>query len=306
MSCTGSFPKRMIPVRRRVSRSHAGRKSLKDLIMCSPERLGLRKVFPSIGARSSDPSGSLCFSVSGREFPFNIPPGGVAVLSGQAEKRLRRRFARRIFLRRIGAAGIACLAFAEDREPSREIQRFCKTRRIFLFVSSFDEPYLISRIIGLIREKVRQTVVVHGVLINLNGLGLLIAGKPGTGKTTCGLNLAGRGHTWIADDCIEVTKRGDRLWARGYGSGSNLVALRREGIMESRLHPDISRTSRESSLDAWCELAEEAEGKERGGRHRILGISLPYERFPSFGNGADAILLIEQWVQKMTVHREGS
>ena len=128
----------------------------------------------------------------------------------------------------MGEEDFSCIAFADDQEPPEAVKRFCEENNVTLFSSSFDESYLLSRITGLIREKILKTVVIHGVLVNLHGLGLLITGNAGVGKTTSGLALAKRGHVWIADDLIEVVKKQGRLYGRGYGSAGKVVALRDE------------------------------------------------------------------------------
>ncbi len=51
--------------------------------------------------------------------------------------------------------------------------------------------------------------VIHGVLIDILGLGVLIVGDSGIGKSECALDLIVRGHRLVADDTVEVRRRGE-------------------------------------------------------------------------------------------------
>jgi HPr kinase/phosphorylase len=228
------------------------------------------------------------------------------VVSAEAAEKLFRPREREKFLARIWEQDISCIAFTDNQEPSGEIERFCGKNRITLFSSSFDEPYLLSRITGLIREKILKTVVMHGVLVNLYGLGLLITGDAGVGKTTCGLMLLKRGHIWIADDLIEVVRKGRRLQGRGYGSAGDVVALRDKGIVECRSYQGIPRVKPDSSLHLWCELRAEP-GMSRTEKQRvIMDVSLPFSTFPSFAFHEDTPTLIEDWAKAFTAPKEMS
>lgn len=225
--------------------------------------------------------------------------------SGTAAKLLRPD-AREKFLAGIQEKEIFCIAFAEDQEPPEEIKRFCAENKVSLFSSSFDEPYLLSRITGLIREKILKTVMIHGVMVNLYGLGLLITGEAGVGKTTCGLALAKRGHVWVADDLIEVVKRGRRLYGRGYGSAGKVVALRDKGIVECRSHSGVTRVASASSLQLWCELRAEQETSSMEEARTIMDVSLPFFAFPSFAFHGDTPKLIENWAKPFAAPKEVS
>jgi HPr kinase/phosphorylase len=229
----------------------------------------------------------------------------LVISSGAADKYLRPA-ERKKLLARIKEKDFSCIAFADDQDPPEEIKRFCEENNVVLFLSSFDEAYLLSRITGLIREKILKTVVMHGVLVNLYGLGLLITGDAGVGKTTCGLALAKKGHIWIADDLIEVVKKGRILYGRGYGSAGNVVALRDEGMVECRSYPGISRVASESPLQLWCELGAEPDMSRTEKQRVIMDVSLPFSTFPSFAFHEDTPTLIEDWAKAFAALKEVS
>jgi serine kinase of HPr protein (carbohydrate metabolism regulator) len=84
------------------------------------------------------------------------------------------------------------------------------------------------------REKGGLSIVVHGVLVRASGLGVLIMGDSGIGKTDCGLDLIARGGLWIADDAVVLERRGDALYGRGHERTKKLIAVRGRGILEAR------------------------------------------------------------------------
>jgi HPr kinase/phosphorylase len=84
------------------------------------------------------------------------------------------------------------------------------------------------------REKTGRTITVHGVLVQASGLGVLMTGDSGIGKTACGLDLVARGCLWIADDAVVLERREDALYGRGHERTKNLIAIRGRGILDVR------------------------------------------------------------------------
>jgi serine kinase of HPr protein (carbohydrate metabolism regulator) len=279
-------------------------KSIRVLLRGSEERLGVREFFHLPVRRGIGRSCPLCLPASGNTAPGRVPRGSFLILSGRDADDLRLRREREKFLNRVREEECSCLAFAENREPPEEVRRFCEQNHIALFSSSYSGPYLLSRFTGLIREKILEIVVIHGVLVNLYGLGLLITGYAGVGKTTCGLELARRGHIWVADDLLEVEKRGGKLHGRGYGTARDVIALRGVGVVESRTCPGILRIQPESPLDLWCELRMKAEEPGEGRPRHIMEVALPFSTFPSPVVCGDAPALVENWVQAVAAGKE--
>ena len=73
--------------------------------------------------------------------------------------------------------------------------------------SSFRTTTLNSRMFGFICSKLSPRKSVHGVLLDINGMGTLIIGKSGIGKSETALELVKRGHQLIADDVVEIYEK---------------------------------------------------------------------------------------------------
>lgn len=63
-----------------------------------------------------------------------------------------------------------------------------------------------SRLTNYLEYKLAPTTAVHGVLVDVYGVGVLITGKSGVGKSETALELVKRGHRLVADDCVEIVQ----------------------------------------------------------------------------------------------------
>ena len=66
---------------------------------------------------------------------------------------------------------------------------------------------LSSKLYSVLREKLAERISVHGVLLDINGMGTLIIGKIGIGKSETALELIKRGHQLIADDRVDIYEK---------------------------------------------------------------------------------------------------
>jgi HPr kinase/phosphorylase len=72
-------------------------------------------------------------------------------------------------------------------------------------------PLAIAKVSLILDDALAVREVIHGVLLDLLGLGVLIIGDSGIGKSECALDLVVRGHRLVADDTVEVRRRGDNV-----------------------------------------------------------------------------------------------
>ena len=127
---------------------------------------------------------------------------------------------------------ISCAAFSEANELPDDLGQFSEAQRIPIFTSCYDASLLQSRLIGLLREKGGRQIMLHGVLIRLSGLGILITGDSGIGKTACSLELINRGSYWVADDAVILERKEEVLYGRGHQRTRTLIAVRDRGILD--------------------------------------------------------------------------
>jgi len=141
------------------------------------------------------------------------------------------------------------------------------------------------------RAKTGRTIVVHGVLVQASGLGVLIMGDSGIGKTACGLDLVARGSLWIADDAVVLERRGDALYGRGHERTKKLIAVRDRGILEARSLLRAETLLEETQVHLIIQFVRHSseQGMVRGGESRsfleIAGIPLSCRRVAA-GDGS--------------------
>jgi HPr kinase/phosphorylase len=91
---------------------------------------------------------------------------------------------------------------------------------------------LSSHLTNYLESKLAPTTAVHGVLVDVYGIGVLITGKSGVGKSETALELVKRGHRLVADDCVEIRQEDqDTLVGNAPGLIEHLLEIRGLGII---------------------------------------------------------------------------
>ncbi len=129
-------------------------------------------------------------------------------------------------------------------------------------------------------EKLPETV--HGTLLSVYGIGVLIRGESGTGKSECALEMVSRGHALVADDAVELKRIGSTLYGTAPTAFKGLLEIRGLGICDIReLYGDGSVADR-SEIGVSIELQPEKNADQTrriGGEQaeiEMLGVKLPH------------------------------
>jgi len=104
---------------------------------------------------------------------------------------------------------IPCVLITGGWEPPPELLAAAERYRVPLLRTAVSTPLAIAKITAVLDDKLAVRELMHGVLIDILGLGVLIVGESGIGKSECALDLVVRGHRLIADDTVEVRRRGE-------------------------------------------------------------------------------------------------
>ena len=146
---------------------------------------------------------------------------------------------------------------------------------------------LINRVSKLLETRLAPSTSIHGVLIDVFGVGILLLGKSGIGKSEAALDLVLKGHRLVADDIVEIRKR---LPDNIFGSGSEIIKhhmeIRGLGIINIKDLFGISAVRDAKKIEVVIELVEwnEEEEYDRLGveelRYAILDVAIPMLRVP--------------------------
>ena len=151
----------------------------------------------------------------------------------------------------------------------------------------------------------------HGALLDVHGVGILLAGPSGIGKSECALELVNRGHRLVADDVIELRAGSEgRLLGQAPERIRHYMEIRGLGIF---FIPDLfgSEAVRdEMQIDLLCRLEKWREGRpyERVGLERpteeLAGVALPRLTLPARPGGSMATV-VEVAAREHTQRRAG-
>jgi HPr kinase/phosphorylase len=153
--------------------------------------------------------------------------------------------------------------------------------------------------------------IVHGVLLDILGLGVLIAGESGIGKSECALDLVVRGHRLVADDTVEIRRRGERVVI---GTCPELtrhhMEIRGLGVINVRdlFGVASTRSSKRVELVVQLERWDPSREYDRLGiddaTYELLGIKVPLIRMP-VAPGRSLAILVEVAARNQILRTRG-
>ncbi|MFC1503905.1 HPr(Ser) kinase/phosphatase [Spirochaetota bacterium] len=115
---------------------------------------------------------------------------------------------------------IPCCIFSHNYNVPDSIKNISEKKDIPILVSALDSTILINNIEYIFSYEVAPRTMIHGVMIEVFGIGVLITGESGVGKSECALELIERGHRLISDDVVDIRLLADDSLV---GFGSKLI-----------------------------------------------------------------------------------
>lgn len=190
-------------------------------------------------------------------------------------------------IRQICSLDLACLVVTRNLEIPGLLLQEADQRGVPLFRTHLRSFEFIERITKLLEEKLAPTSSIHGVFIDVFGVGVLILGKSGIGKSECALDLILRGHRLVADDMVHIQKRSPSLLI---GSGFEVIQhhmeIRGLGIINIRSLFGVEAIRERKRIELVVELMgwDAQQDYDRLGfeneKYIILDVELPLLRIP--------------------------
>lgn len=119
-----------------------------------------------------------------------------------------------------------------ELDVPEELIEACEREAVPLMRSRQKTTRFSGRLTNFLESKLAPTTAVHGVLIDIYGVGVLITGKSGVGKSETALELVKRGHRLVADDCVEIRQEDeDTLIGNSPELIEHLLEIRGLGII---------------------------------------------------------------------------
>jgi len=212
-------------------------------------------------------------------------------------------------IQRIRKYEICCVVIIQDAVVPEEMLKLSSERRIPFIQGRPDSDS--AKITFWLENRLAPRVTLHGGFLEVFGLGVLILGPSGIGKSECALELVLKGHRMIADDYVEISRHGNgQLFGEGSKALRHHMELRGLGIIDIKELYGISVISASHKIDFVVRLERwRADGAyDRVGIEKssldILGASLPVIDIP-VAPGRNVPTLVEVAARIHLLHQRG-
>ena len=177
---------------------------------------------------------------------------------------------------------LPCIFVTKDQEVPPELLELARTRGVPVFRSKLKTAEFYRRIKPILEEAFAPRTTLHGSLADVYGVGLLFVGRSGIGKSECVLDLVERGHRLVADDVVQVTRRGnDVLIGRGHELAAHHMEIRGIGLIDIPALFGVRAVRQQKRIEVVVQLEdwETARDSDRTGLAReetmILDVAVP-------------------------------
>ena len=190
-------------------------------------------------------------------------------------------------IQKICSLDLACIVVTRKLEVPGLLMERADEKGIPLFQTDLLSTEFIERVTKLMQVKLAATTSIHGVLMDVFGVGVLIVGKSGIGKSECALDLILRGRRLVSDDMVFIQKRSPSfLLGSGFDIIQHHMEIRGLGIIDIRSLFGVEAIRERKKIELVIELVEwnSYEEYDRLGfeeqKYPILEVELPMLRIP--------------------------
>jgi HPr kinase/phosphorylase len=206
---------------------------------------------------------------------------------------------------------ISCVLVTKGLEPPVELVMAAEDAALPLVSTPVVSSIAISAVTEYLQERLAPLAIRHGVLLDIYGLGVLLEGSSGIGKSECALDLIAHGHRLVSDDVVEVRRIGaERLAGTAPELLREHLEIRGLGIINIRDLYGVSAISTAKSIDLSIRLErwDEASEVDRLGIDarsiEILGVNVPQVLIP-VSPGRNLSTLVETAVRVQLLRLRG-
>jgi HPr kinase/phosphorylase len=242
-----------------------------------------------------------------------LRPGRVLVF-GDSEVRFLTSLtsvAARDALRRVLQHDLPCILLTNGLEALPELVEEAEVARMPVLRTRLSTPVAIARLNGHLEDRLAPRDTLHGVLLDILGLGVFVLGESGIGKSECALDLVVRGHRLVADDAVQVRRRAETVLI---GTCPDLtrhhMEIRGIGVINVRDMFGVASTRRSKRVEFVVLLERWEPGREyeRLGldelSFEILGVPVPMVRMP-VAPGRNLAILVEVAARNQLLRARG-
>ncbi len=190
-------------------------------------------------------------------------------------------------LKKLSDSDLACVVVTKDLAIPRSLVDASSAAQLALMKTPLLSSTFIQQVTAFLEESLTESASLHGVLMDVIGVGILLLGKSGIGKSEIALDLVTRGHRLVADDIVEVTRRKQDTV---HGSGNPIIKhhmeIRGLGIINIKDLFGVAAVRDRKKIELVIELVEwdpHREYDRLGVEERffsVVGVDLPLSTIP--------------------------
>jgi len=189
-------------------------------------------------------------------------------------------------LRRLFQKHIPCLIITRNRKVWPEILKLAHEAHVAILRTPLITGAFINIATVVMENLMAPCITMQGTMVDIMGIGVLIEGKPGIGKSEAALTLIGRGHSLVADDVTVLRRTDDRTIV---GSSSQVTRYHMEirglGIIHVPSLFGVASVRNEKELDLIVTLRNLEELEDDGRTlvpqiRNVMGVSIPHLIIP--------------------------
>lgn len=171
---------------------------------------------------------------------------------------------------------IPCIIFSRSLKPDQMLLEKAEKANIPVFSTDMKTSAFTAEIVRWLNVELAPCISIHGVLVDVYGIGVLIMGESGIGKSEAALELIKRGHRLVSDDVVEIRKvSGETLVGRAPDITRHFIELRGIGIVDVKMLYGVQSVRETQNIDLVITLEEWDKEKE----YDRLGLEQQYTEF---------------------------
>ena len=208
-------------------------------------------------------------------------------------------------------SGIPCVLATSTLPLPDEVAQAADAAGVPLLRASVSTPVAIGKLTAILEDYLASREVVHGVLMDVLGLGVLLVGESGIGKSECALDLVTRGHRLVSDDAVEVRRRAETvIIGTSPGSTRYFMEIRGLGLINIRDLFGVASTRSSKRVEFVVELQrwDSARDYDRLGlddaHFDLLGLQIPKVTMP-VAPGRSVAILVEVAARNQLLRARG-
>jgi len=134
-------------------------------------------------------------------------------------------------IQRLFSKPLCCIIVTKDLEVPKVLIELAEQNDVVVLRTPMSTTPFLHALTGHLEDVFAPREIIHGSLVDVYGVGLLFAGRSGIGKSEIALDLVERGHRLVADDVVEIVKKGDVLVGKGREHLRHFMEIRGIGII---------------------------------------------------------------------------